>query len=248
MDKVSNTRPITRAVILSAGLGTRLRSVTGDTIPKVMVPIGGKPLLEHHIEQFKKFGVTDFFINLHYLPNAITSYFGDGSKWGVHITYALEQPEIRGTAGGVKNFDGKIHGDFFMIYGDMFSRLDYAKMAEAFNSRPGHIGMLLIGPSSHPHDSDLVLVDEQLNFKKLFLKPHDEVSETNMTFLAAYVFNERIMQYIPANQYYEVDHQLIPDILAKGEKFSGYISDDYILDVGTPERYVEVEEYLKKQS
>ncbi len=236
---------IRQAIILSAGLGTRLRSVTGDSIPKVMVPIGGKPLLEHHIEQFKKFGVNEFFINLFYLPEAITDYFGDGSKWGVKITYVKEEPEIRGTAGGMKNFDGMVHGNFFLIYGDMFSRLDYGKMAEEFERRPGHIGMMLIGESNHPHDSDLVLVDDQFNFKKLFLKPHGDVPETNMTFLAAYVFSDKIMNYIPANTYYEVDHQLIPDILAKGEKFSGYISNDYILDIGTPERYKEVEEYLK---
>lgn len=236
---------ITQAVILSAGLGTRLRSVTGDAIPKVMLRIGGKPLLEHHIEQFKKFGVNEFFINLFYLPEKITEYFGDGSKWGVKITYVKEEPEIRGTAGGMKNFEGMLRGDFFLIYGDMFSRLDYGEMADAFAARPGHVGMLLIGESSHPGDSDLVLVDEQLNFKKLYLKPHGEVSETKLTFLAAYVFNKRVMEFIPAGKYYEIDHQLIPDLLAKGEKFSGYISNDYILDIGTPERYKEVEEYLK---
>ena len=94
-----HTSPITQAVILSAGLGTRLRSVVKDA-PKVMAPFEGKPLLEHHLLRFKKHGIADFFVNLHYLPDAITSYFGDGSKWGVKITYALETPDILGTAGG----------------------------------------------------------------------------------------------------------------------------------------------------
>ena len=146
----------------------------------------------------------------------------------------------------MKNFDGMLHGDFFLIYGDMFSRLDYGKMAADFAKRPGHIGMMLIGETDHPQDSDLVEVDDALNFKKLYLKPHTNgLPETRMSFLATYIFNERIMRYIPAKQYYEIDHQLLPDILVKGEKFSGYTSSDYILDIGTPERYKEVEEYLR---
>ncbi|MEY4731156.1 MAG: hypothetical protein RL681_102 [Candidatus Parcubacteria bacterium] len=245
MDEKANKNPITQAIILSAGLGTRLRSVTGDAVPKVMVPLGGKPLLEHHIEQFKKFGVNELFINLFYLPEKITDYFGDGSKWNVKITYVKEEPEIRGTAGGVKNFDGMVHGDFFVIYGDMFSRLDYGRMAAEFAERPGHIGMMLIGETDHPQDSDLVEVDDALNFKKLYLKPHARnLPDTRMSFLATYIFNERIMRYIPPKRYYEIDHQILPDILMKGERFSGYLSDDYILDIGTPERYNAVEEYL----
>ena len=99
-----NQKSITQAIILSAGFGTRLRPLT-DSMPKVMVPLAGKPLLEHHILQLKKHGVTEFFINLHYLPDVITKYFGDGSKLGVKIHYVLEAPEILGTAGGVKSFE-----------------------------------------------------------------------------------------------------------------------------------------------
>jgi len=236
---------IKKAVILSAGLGTRLRPIT-DNIPKVMVPIAGKPLLEHHITQFKKHSVTEFFINLHYLPDTITNYFGDGSKWGVKITYALEEPVIRGTAGGMKNFEQQLREPFFLVYGDMFSRLDYAAMANAFGGRPDQIGMMLIGPSSHPQDSDLVEVDDKMNFLKLHLKPHQALPATDLTLLCTYIFKPEIFSYIPVNSYYEIDHQLLPDILSRGEKFSGYRSDDYILDIGTMDRYREVEEYVLK--
>ncbi|MBI4085878.1 MAG: NDP-sugar synthase [Candidatus Liptonbacteria bacterium] len=237
-------QPIKQAVILSAGLGTHLRPLT-DNIPKVMVPLGGKPLLEHHIEQFKKHGVTDFFINLHYLPDAITNYFGDGSQWGVKITYTLEKPDIRGTAGGMKNFEPYLHEPFFVIYGDMFSMLDYTAMANEFMRHPDNIGMMLIGPANHLHDSDLVEVDDKFDFVKLYLKPHSILPATEMTLLATYIFTPKILSYIPVNAYYEIDHQLLPDILAHGEKFSGYTSSDYILDIGTMERYQKVQEYLK---
>jgi len=93
---------IKHVVILSAGLGIRLKPIT-NTIPKPMLPLLNKPMLQWNIEQFKKHGIKEFFINLHYLPEVIKNYFGDGSKWGVKITYSFE-PEILGTAGGLKRF------------------------------------------------------------------------------------------------------------------------------------------------
>src|SRR4030095_15012417 len=93
---------IRQAVILAAGFGSRMRPLT-DTLPKAMVPVAGRPLLERHVERLRAHGIEEIFINLHYLPEVIRSHFGDGSRWGVRIDYELE-PQIRGTAGGVKGF------------------------------------------------------------------------------------------------------------------------------------------------
>jgi mannose-1-phosphate guanylyltransferase / phosphomannomutase len=238
---------VKQAVILSAGFGTRLREITGGDVPKVMVPMLGKPLLEWHIEQFKKHGVEEFFINLHYLPEKIKDYFGDGSKWGVKINYFFEEEKILGTAGGVKDFDGMLHGDFFMIYGDILSLADYSRMSDIFYEKPaGAFGMELIGDTDHPHDSDLVEVDEKLRFLKIHPKPHTELPARYKSMRGIFILNEQILPHIPAATYYEVDHQLLPDILAKGERFYGYESDDYLKDIGTPERYHTVEAHLKK--
>ncbi|MDO8516259.1 MAG: nucleotidyltransferase family protein [bacterium] len=236
---------ITQAVILCAGLGTRLRPVT-DNIPKVMVPIVGKPLLERHIEQFRHHGVTDFFINLHYLPETITEYFGDGSKWGVKITYAFE-PTILGTAGGVKNFEKYLNGDFFLMYGDMVSLIDYSKMEEAFYGHPGAIGMVVVGENDHPEDSDLADIGPDMRFLKLYPKPHKELPKTRTTLNAAYIFNKRIFGFIPAEKYYEVDHALIPGILSKDEKIYAYETEDYLHDIGTMERYDAAQEYFRQR-
>ncbi len=236
---------ITQAVLLSAGLGTRIRSLFPD-IPKVMAPMLGKPLLEWHIEELKKHGVKEFFINLHYLPDVIRNYFGDGSKWEVKITYVLEAPEILGTAGGVKNFDGTLHGNFFVVYADVFGLIDYSKMAEAFYRHPGAIGITIVGMNDHPHDSDLVTMDEELKFIKIYPKPNRELPPNFRTMRTTFIFNERILKYIPPKTYYEIDHQLLPDMLSKGEVFYGYETKDFLKDIGTPERYQEVEEYLKK--
>src|SRR3989338_5113583 len=132
--------PITQAVLLSAGFGTRIRTLFPN-IPKVMAPLLGKPLLEWHIQELKKYGVREFFINLHYKPEAIRNYFSDGVKWDVKINYALEEPEILGTAGGVKNFDGLLAGSFFVLYADTFYRVDYARLQEFYAALSAPIGV-----------------------------------------------------------------------------------------------------------
>jgi len=113
-----------KAVLLAAGKGTRLRPLT-DEMPKVMIPIGGKPILEHHVEHLAGAGIGEIFINLHHLPERITSHFGNGQKWGVRIRYSFE-PEILGTAGAVKKLESELRGSpFLVVYGDNFSEFDF---------------------------------------------------------------------------------------------------------------------------
>lgn len=234
---------IIQAVILSAGIGTRLRPLT-ENLPKVMVPIDGKPLLECHFEQFKKYGIKEFFINLHYLPEKITDYFGDGSKWGIKIIYKYES-EILGTAGGIKNFESDLKNNFFVIYGDIFSLVDYSKMNEFFNQKPGAIGMELIGDTDHPLDSDLVEINDGLRFLKIYPKPHKELPKKYKSMRGIYIFNEKILKYIPIQKYYEIDHNLLPEVLERGENIYGYETTDYLKDIGTLERYQKVQKYLQ---
>jgi len=233
-----------QALILCAGLGTRLRPLT-DNIPKPMVPIGGKPLLEHHIERFKKYGIKDFLINLHHLPDKITDYFGDGSNWGVKITYKYE-PELLGTAGTIKNFESDIKDKFFLIYGDVFTLLDYDKFGRSFLEKKDAIAMVVVGDTDHPWDSDLVEVDNNLRFLKIYQKPHNTIPENYKAMKAAYCFDKKITHYIPSEEHYKIDHQLLPDILNKGLSVYGYETTDYLKDIGTPERYQKCNEDFEK--
>jgi|SRR3989344_3842220 len=236
---------IKQAIILCAGFGTRLRPIT-DSIPKVMVPLGGKPILEHHLLQFKKHGVSEFLLNLHYLPEIIKAYIGDGSKWGVKVSYSLG---ASGTAGEVKRFEKHLDENFFVIYGDMFSEIDYAKMAESFFRKPADaLGMMVVGENDHPQDSDLVEVDADMRFLKIHTKPHKELPKKWKSLDAVYIFRKKILDYIPSGAIYQIDHNLLPDIVSRGEKFYGYEIKDFLLDVGTMERYKKVEEYLRKNT
>lgn len=233
-----------QAIILSAGFGTRLKQFT-DKMPKVMVPIDGKPLLEHHIEQLKNHGVRDILINLHYLPEIITDYFGDGSKFGIKVSYKYE-PEILGTAGGIKNFENEIKDSFFVIYGDVLNFINYGKFEEYFRKKIDAIGIEIIGKTDHPYDSDLVEVDADLKFRKIYQKPHEKLPKDYKSMRAAFIFKKEILNYIPENKYYEIDHQLLPDILSRGLNFYGYESGDYLKDIGTIERYQKAQEdYFK---
>lgn len=234
---------IKQAVILSAGLGTRLKSLT-DTMPKVMVPLAGKPLLEYHLAHFKKHGVKEFFINLHYLPDIVKNHFGDGHKYGVKINYAYE-PELLGTAGGLKNFSERLQDNFFVIYGDIFSLVNYTSMAQGFWDRPEMMGMVVVGQNNHPYDSDLAILDKDLRLAKILPKPHRYLPPAYMAMKGVYIFNSRVLSNIPGQAYYEIDHHLLPALLAKGECFYGYEIGDYLQDVGTPERYQEINNFLK---
>jgi len=240
---------ITQAVLLSAGFGTRIRSLFPD-IPKVMAPLLGKPLLEWHIEELKKHGVTEFFINLHYKPEIIRDHFGDGSKWGVKITYAMEEPEILGTAGGVKNFDDMLKGDFFVLYADTFYKMDYGKLTDFYASLKDPVGIATVRRTDHPMDSDLAIIDANNRITEFRLKPHKELPKDYWGSSAPYIFSAKILEYIPAKTYYEIDHNLVPDLLGRGYAYYAYPlkEGEFRKDVGTPERYKEVEEYLKKQS
>ncbi len=240
-----------QALILSAGLGTRLKPLT-DSLPKVMLPIGGKPLLEHHLEQFRKHGVEEFLINLHHLPEKITEYFGDGSKWGVKIIYKYE-PEILGTAGGIKNFENEIKDDFFVVYGDMLTSVDYSKFYEYHQTKTKDfcIGVILIAlPGhfcSHPYDSDLGILDKNMRIVSILSKPHKDLPSSYCTLEALYIFNREIFKYIPKGTYCEIDHNLLPEVIKK-EAIYGYPLQgrDYIRDIGTVERYKQAQEDLKE--
>jgi mannose-1-phosphate guanylyltransferase/phosphomannomutase len=236
---------IKQAVILSAGLGTRLRPLT-DTVPKPMIPLLGKPMLLRNIEQFKKYGVNEFFINLHYLPYVIRDYFGDGSKFGVKMNYSFE-PVILGTAGGVKKFENKLDKTFFLIYGDMISLVDYAKMADFFHGLKDPIGIQRVKKTEDYSDADVAELDEEFRFIKIHPKPHVERYPNAYRMRGVFILKREILNFVPPNLPYEIGKQLLPDVVAKKKNFYGYECSGYSKGIDTMDKYKEVEEFIKNQ-
>lgn len=235
---------IKQAIILCAGLGTRLRPLT-DTMPKPMIPILGKPLLEWNIEQFKKHGVTEFFINLYHLPNVIRDYFGDGAKLGVKINY-FQEKEPLGTAGGVKDFESQLDEMFFVIYGDIFGLMDYSKMAAEFAEYPDAVGMQRMQKTDDYADADVAELAADSSYVKIHPKPHTEKYPNAYKMKGVFILKREILDYVPANTYYELGKHLLPNLLKRDKKFYSYECGEYTKGIDNMEKYKEVEEYIKK--
>lgn len=232
---------MTKAVILSAGMGTRLGELTRDR-PKVMVEIAGRPMLEHHVLWMREAGITDFFINLFYLGPVIESYFGDGARWGVKIHYSHEE-KLLGTAGSLYGFQEQLTDTFLVQYGDVYSRLDLKRFQE-FHQGRNSAATLVVHPSSHPHDSDIVTLAEDGRIERLYHKPGDD-RFGNIGNAGAYLLEPVAMDYLTEERR-EQDFckHVFPKMLAAEERVFGYNTDDLLLDVGTPERLAWIEQYL----
>jgi len=234
---------IKQAVIAAGGFGTRLRPFT-DTVPKPMLPILGKPMLAWDIEQFKKHGATDIFCTLHYLPEVVMNYFGDGSRFGVKMHYAIEKEPL-GSAGGIKQFEPALDDDFFYIYGDMLSLMDYAAMERAWREKPvGAIGMQRVKKTDDHADADVVELDENGCVTAVHPKPHTQAYANAYRARGSFILDKKIVSYIPDGVPFDFGRQLLPAVLAAGEKFYTYECDDYSKGIDTVEKWKEVEAYL----
>ena len=233
-----------KAFILAAGLGTRLRSL-GLDVPKVMVPICGKPLLEHHLELFKRQGIREFIVNLHYLPEKITSYFGDGSKFDVKITYSHE-PELLGTAGAVKKMEDRLRdGSFIVFYGDNLVRVEFAPLVEFHRTRKA-LATVALFASPEPWTGGVVETEADGRVRRFVEKPDPKQVSTNLISAGIFVVEPAVLDEIPAGQFYDFGKDVFPKLLAKGSPVYAMKPDAYIQDVGTPERLAKAQRDFDK--
>jgi NDP-sugar pyrophosphorylase family protein len=235
---------IKQAIISAGGFGTRLRPMT-DSMPKPMIPILGKPMLLWHLEQFKKHGVTEFFFTLHYLPEVVMDYFGDGSKFGVKVNYFVEKEPL-GSAGAIKKFENKLDKTFYYIYGDMISLMDYTKMAVAYRAKQNPIGMQRMKKTDDYADADVAELDESGRFVKIHPKPHTNLYPNAYRMRGAFIFDKKILSYIPDDIAFELGKQLLPAVIDAGENFYSYECSDYSKGIDTVEKLEEVESYLRE--
>lgn len=233
-----------KAVILSAGLGTRLMPLTADR-PKVMVPVKGRPLLEHHLEWLRGYGITQFYVNLHAHPESIPAYFSDGRDMGVEIHYFYE-PQLRGTAGALHGFASQFGEPFLVHYGDVYSQLAVDQMADVHFSSQA-IATLAVHTSKHPEDSDIVEMDAEGRVIGLHHKPKSR--RFGITGNAAcYILQPEILSYLDESVLAEdfiVD--VFPRALAAGHRLQTFTNRNLMMDMGTLDRYSEIERILSNQ-
>ncbi len=223
-----------QAVILAGGKGTRLGN---DEIPKVMIRIGEIPILQYQIALLQRHGVTDVIFCVKHLPEKIREYFGDGKRFGVSITYS-EEKEFLGTAGAVKFAEKKIKNDFILLYGDVMLNINFSKLVE-YHKNKGGLATLVVHESDHPHDSDLVGIDSENRVRK-FWRPKPNEKFRNLTNAAVHVMNKSILRYVEKNTKLDFGKDVFPKLIESGVPIYGYITDEYIKDMGTSERLEKV--------
>lgn len=220
-----------KAVILCGGLGTRLLPVT-KKIQKVMVDIGGKPLLQYHIEWLAREGVRDIGVDLFYLPDGVQKHFGDGSNFGVRLCYIV-QPKLLGTAGNVKRFENFIDGErCIVIYGDNIFELDLKDLA-AFHGKKGGMATITLREWENPTAKGIVEMDSDdriLCFKE---KPKPEEVTTNVGNAGIYIVEPEILAHIPEDRDSDFGRDIFPKLIAENIPLYGYRLSGYHLDIGT---------------
>lgn len=227
-----------KVVVIAGGQGTRIAAVNSE-IPKAMIPIDGKPILEYEVEMAKRYGFTEFLFIIGYMGDQISDYFGDGSRWGVSIEYFKEEKPL-GTAGALGYLKKQLTEDFFVFYGDTVMDFDMLAMLEYHRSKHAD-ATLFLHPNDHPYDSDIVDLDSEGKVRKFFNKPHTEdFISHNMVNAALFIFSPKVLDKIEVGVKSHIEKNVLPICLEAGMNLYGYVSFEYIKDMGTPDRYYAV--------
>lgn len=230
-------------IILAGGKGTRMGELSAK-LPKPMVPLAGKPILEHQVESARNQGFEDIIMLTGYKEAVIKNHFGDGSAFGLNIGYQSDIHPL-GTAGSVRELASQITEPFIVFYGDTMMDINLKAIVDYHNSKRG-IATLLVHPNDHPHDSDLVEIDEMGQVLQFLSKPHDALHfHRNLVNAALYVLDPAIFDYIVKGEYADFGKDIFPRVLANNEQIFAYNTTEYIKDIGTLDRLKEVEsDYL----
>ena len=237
---MSSNNISSQVAILAGGMGTRLKGRTGS-LPKPMAPIMGRPVLEHQIELCKRHGFTRIALLVHYEYDRICAYFEDGKRWGVELTYHVEQV-ARGTAGALLDaFDG-MDDRFIVLYGDTYADVDLCTVWES-HIASGACATLFLHPNDHPHDSDLVEIDDNFQVVAMHPYPHPQNElYPNLVNAALYVLERDILiKVVPVTGKSDLAKHMFPAMLVAKMPIHAYRTPEYIKDMGTPDRIDKVE-------
>lgn len=231
-----------KTVIMAGGRGTRISSVAHD-IPKPMIRIEGKPVLEHEIECLRDQGFTDIILTVSHLGHIIMDYFGDGSKlsavtgkpFGVNISYFVEEEPL-GNAGALFRLKDQLQDDFLLLNADAVFDVDFNRFV-AYHKQHGGLVTLFTHPNSHPYDSGLILADDNGAVQQWLTKEDSRpVWYRNRVNAGLHVLSPKVLDVTITTPKVDLDRQLLKPLAGTGNMFV-YDSPEYVKDMGTPERY-----------
>jgi len=219
-----------KAVVLAGGKGTRLAPYT-TILPKPLMPIGDMPILEVLLRQMKRAGINQVVLTVGHLASLLRAYFGNGAQWDLDITYSQEQVPL-GTAGPIALVKG-LDKIFLVTNGDVLTNLDIKKLL-AFHKQKGGIATIAAHKRQVTIDLGVIQWDGDDQIAGYLEKPTTDYTVS----MGMYVFEPRILEYIPAGQYLDFP-DLILKLIANGEKVNGYVFDGYWMDLGRPDDYAQ---------
>src|SRR6185312_5660227 len=226
-----------KAVVMAGGEGTRLRPLTSNQ-PKPMVPVAGKPCMEHILELVRGHGLTNVVATLAYMPQVIRGYFGEGSQLGLELDYSVEEVPA-GTAGSVKLLEHYLDETFLVVSGDALTDMDLSALLAA-HRESGAAATLALKRVPDPLEFGVVITGEDGQIERFLEKPTwgEVFSDTINT--GIYVIEPEVLSFIPPGEEFDFAHDLFPLLLDKGMPMYGYAPEGEWTDVGNLEAYLEV--------
>lgn len=231
-----------KTVIMAGGKGTRIASVASD-IPKPMIVIGDRPVLEHEIECLRRQGFTDIIITVGHLGHIIMDYFGDGSSispvtgksFGVHIKYFVEKIPL-GNAGALFQMREDLDEDFLLLNADAMFDVDFSRLVKYHFEKKAD-ATLFVHPNNHPYDSGLIITDESNKVVQWLHKEEPRpVYYRNCVNAGIHVLSPKAIDKCIPNQKVDLDRDILKPLVSSGGVYA-YRSPEYVRDMGTPERY-----------
>lgn len=226
-----------KAIILAGGEGTRLRPLTLGT-PKPVVPVVDRPFLTHQIDLLKTIGVTEIVFSVAYRPERIEAVFGDGSALGVHIHYAVEETPL-GTGGAVKNAEGRLDDVTIVFNGDVLTDVDLRAVVGRHRETDASATIVLT-PVPNPSAYGLVEFDGDHRIRRFLEKPGPNEITTDTINAGIYVLQSRTLELMPPAVNYSIERGFFPALLARGDRVTAWVHRGYWIDIGTPEKYLQV--------
>ncbi len=224
-----------KAVLMAGGSGTRLRPLTCD-VPKPMVPILNRPMAEHIVNLLKRHGFDDIVMTLYYLPHVLQNYFGDGSDFGVSISYSIEEKMPLGTAGSVKAVADQLKDTFIVISGDSLTDIDLSA-AIAFHREKGSLATLVLKRVDNPLEFGVVITDDQGRIRRFLEKPSSSEVFSDTINTGTYILEPQVLAYLEPDTEVDFSKDLFPLLLQRGDPMYGYIAGGYWEDVGNLQAY-----------
>ena len=224
-------------MILAGGEGTRLRPLT-LSVPKPVVPVVDRPFLRHQLDLLATVGVSDIVFSVAYRPERVQAVFGDGQALGRRIYYAVEETPL-GTGGAVRNALDHLDDVTVVFNGDVLTDVDLPAVLRA-HRESGASATIVLTPVPNPSAYGLVETDAGGRILRFVEKPDPSQITTDTINAGIYILDTRTLDLMPAGVNYSIERGFFPALIARGDRLTGYVHRGYWIDIGTPEKYLQV--------